>query len=95
MLRNDTGARGCKRGPLAECIVVERAGRVGAAIAAGLLGELGATVLRVEPARGRPPSDPADWHAHPLVLAGKSRVEAGSSAEADPLAPLDAMRAGV
>ncbi|MDP1693668.1 MAG: CoA transferase [Burkholderiaceae bacterium] len=64
-------------------VVVERGGRLAASVAAGLLGQLGATVLRLEDCAGRPASDPAAWHLHPLVLAGKQRVQASSAAGID------------
>ncbi len=56
-------------------VVVERSGRLAAAIGATLLGELGATVLRVQdPALTRPP-EPDGWRRHPLALAGKTRLK--------------------
>ena len=56
-------------------VVVERAGRLAAAIGATLLSELGATVLRVEdPALPAPP-EPDGWRRHPLALAGKTRLK--------------------
>jgi crotonobetainyl-CoA:carnitine CoA-transferase CaiB-like acyl-CoA transferase len=55
-------------------VIVERAGRLAGAIGASLLAELGATVLRVDdPALPFPP-EPEDWRAHPLSLAGKTRL---------------------
>lgn len=59
---------------LSGLVVVERGGRLAAAVAATLLGGLGATVVRVEDAAGRPASDPPSWHSHPLALEGKLRV---------------------
>ncbi len=64
-------------------VVAERGGRLAAAVAAGLLGQLGATVLRLEDCAGRPASDPPDWHRHPLALAGKQNLHAGNAAETD------------
>jgi crotonobetainyl-CoA:carnitine CoA-transferase CaiB-like acyl-CoA transferase len=64
-------------------VVAERGGRLAAAVAAGLLGQLGASVLRLEDRAGRPVSDPSAWHLHPLALGGKQRVQAGSAAELD------------
>jgi crotonobetainyl-CoA:carnitine CoA-transferase CaiB-like acyl-CoA transferase len=62
-------------------VVVERAGRLAAAIGATLLSELGATVLRVEdPALPAPP-EPDGWRRHPLVLAGKTRIKLSHDAE--------------
>jgi crotonobetainyl-CoA:carnitine CoA-transferase CaiB-like acyl-CoA transferase len=55
-------------------VVVERAGRLAAAIGASLLAELGATVLRVEDPSLPPPPEPERWRAHPLALAGKTRL---------------------
>lgn len=55
-------------------VVVERAGRLAAAIGASLLGELGATVLRVEHPALRAPREPESWRRHPLALAGKTRI---------------------
>lgn len=60
--------------PLSGVVVAERGGRLAAAVAATLLGELGATVLRLEDDAGRPRSDPPAWHAHPLALEGKQRL---------------------
>lgn len=62
--------------PLSGVVVAERGGRLAAAVAATLLGELGATVLRLEDDAGRPRSDPPAWHAHPLALEGKRRFRA-------------------
>ncbi len=62
------------RSPLSGLVVAERGGRLAAAVAATLLGELGATVRRLEDDAGRPPSDPPAWHSHPLALEGKERV---------------------
>jgi len=73
-----------RRGPALEGLVVaERGGRLAAAVASSLLGQLGATVLRLEDSAGRPASDPAAWHLHPLAVAGKQRLVAGSQAELD------------
>ncbi len=55
-------------------IVLERAGRLAGAAGAGLLAELGATVIRVEDPSVPPPREPAAWRTHPLALAGKRRV---------------------
>ncbi len=72
------------RAPVLQGLVVaERGGRLAAAVGAGLLGQLGASVLRLEDGAGRPASDPPSWHLHPLALAGKQRVQAGSAAERD------------
>ncbi len=62
--------------PLSGVVVAERGGRLAAAVAGTLLGELGATVLRLEDAAGRPHSDPPAWHAHPVALEGKQRFRA-------------------
>ena len=64
-------------------IVAERGGRLAAAVATTLLGGLGATVLRLEADAGRPHSDPAAWHTHPIALGGKTRVRAGHDPDAD------------
>ncbi len=53
-------------------VVIERAGRLAAAVAGTLLAELGATVLRVEDPRLDWPDEPETWRAHPVALAGKS-----------------------
>jgi crotonobetainyl-CoA:carnitine CoA-transferase CaiB-like acyl-CoA transferase len=62
-------------------VVVERAGRLAAAIGATLLAELGATVLRVnDPSLPRPP-EPDAWRRHPLALAGKTRIKLSQDAD--------------
>ncbi|MCG8543325.1 MAG: CoA transferase, partial [Alphaproteobacteria bacterium] len=54
-------------------VILERAGSLPVAVAATLLGELGATVLRVEdPALSA--ADDMGWRDHPLALAGKTRI---------------------
>ena len=60
-----------KAGPLSSILVVERAGRLSAAVAAGLLANLGARVIRFEEVCGRPETDPLIWHEHPVSLQGK------------------------
>ena len=67
--------------PLSGVVVAERGGRLASAVAATLLGELGATVLRLEDDAGRPRSDPPAWHAHPLALEGKQRFCADGKAK--------------
>jgi crotonobetainyl-CoA:carnitine CoA-transferase CaiB-like acyl-CoA transferase len=57
-------------------VVAERGGRLASAVASGLLGGLGASVVRLEDTAGRPASDPEAWHRHPVALAGKTRVTA-------------------
>lgn len=64
-------------------VVAERGGRLAAAVATGLLGQLGANVLRLQDRSGRPASDPLAWHLHPLTLAGKHNLLAGGVAERD------------
>ena len=59
---------------LQDVVVVERAGRLAGAIAATLLAELGATVVRVESPGFANPHEPAHWREHPLTLAGKTRL---------------------
>jgi crotonobetainyl-CoA:carnitine CoA-transferase CaiB-like acyl-CoA transferase len=72
---------------LSGIVVAERGGRLAAAVAGTLLGALGATVWRLEDDRGRPLSDPLEWHAHPLSLEGKLRFTAAGTTKApDPLA---------
>jgi crotonobetainyl-CoA:carnitine CoA-transferase CaiB-like acyl-CoA transferase len=67
---------------LKDIVVVERAGRLAAAITAALLSELGATVIRVEdPALSAPP-EPDAWRRHPLALAGKTRIKLAQDPEA-------------
>ena len=68
--------------PLEGITVVERGGRLSAAVAATLLANCGARVIRFEDDAGRPPSDPGGWHLHPLVREGK-QIVAGA---ADPAA---------
>ncbi len=53
-------------------VVIERAGRLAAAVAGTLLAELGATVLRVEDPRLDWPAEPETWRDHPVALAGKT-----------------------
>lgn len=60
-----------KAGPLASILVVERAGRLSAGVAAGLLANLGARVIRFEEVCGRPETDPLSWHDHPVSLRDK------------------------
>lgn len=55
-----------------DIVVIERAGRLAAAVGAFLLSELGATVLRVEDPSLQPSEEPASWRSHPLALAGKT-----------------------
>lgn len=62
--------------PLEGIVVVERGGRLSAAVAATLLANCGATVIRFEDDAGRPLSDPAAWHAHPVAREGKQIVTA-------------------
>ncbi|MGE4220539.1 MAG: CoA transferase [Alphaproteobacteria bacterium] len=69
---------------LQDVVVVERAGRLAGAIAATLLAELGATVVRVESPGFANPHEPARWREHPLSLAGKTRLTL------DPATPGDA-----
>lgn len=69
---------------LQDVVVVERAGRLAGAIAATLLAELGATVVRVESPGFANPHEPARWREHPLALAGKTRLAL------DPAKPDDA-----
>jgi len=51
-----------KAGPLSSILVVERAGRLSASVAAGLLANLGARVICFEEVCGRPEADPLNWH---------------------------------
>lgn len=67
--------------PLEGIRVVERGGRLSAAVAATLLAQCGATVIRFEDAAGRPASDPDAWHAHPIAREGKQIVTAASDAQ--------------
>lgn len=60
--------------PFAGIVVVERAGRLAAAIGASLLAELGATVIRVKDQALPLPPEPKSWRAHPAALAGKTRL---------------------
>jgi len=60
--------------PFEGIVVVERAGRLAAAIGASLLAELGATVIRVKDQAIPVPPEPKPWRAHPVALAGKTRV---------------------
>ena len=60
--------------PLEGIKVVERGGRLSAAVAATLLANCGATVIRLEDSAGRPQSDPPSWHQHPVALEGKQVV---------------------
>ena len=68
--------------PLEGIKVVERGGRLGAAVAATLLANCGATVIRLEDSAGRPQSDPPSWHLHPVAREGKQIVQA----DPDPVA---------
>jgi crotonobetainyl-CoA:carnitine CoA-transferase CaiB-like acyl-CoA transferase len=61
-------------GALDGIVVVERAGRLAGAAAAGLLAELGATVIRVEHSGPATVHEPAAWREHPLATAGKTRI---------------------
>jgi len=60
--------------PLEGIKVIERGGRLSAAVAATLLANCGATDA------GRPLSDPTSWHRHPIAIEGKQIV----GAEPDP-----------
>jgi len=71
-----------KQKPLDGIVVVERGGRLSAAVAATLLANCGATVIRFEDDAGRPLSDPPAWHLHPVAREGKQIV----ATDADPLA---------
>lgn len=64
-----------KAGPLSSILVVERAGRLAASVAAGLLANLGARVICFEEVCGRPEADPLNWHEHPLSQQGKEGVK--------------------
>ena len=66
-----------KAGPLSSILVVERAGRLSASVAAGLLANLGARVICFEEVCGRPEADPLNWHEHPLSRHGKEVVMPG------------------
>ncbi len=61
--------------PLEGITVVERGGRLCAAVAATLLANCGATVIRLEESAGRPQSDPSSWHLHPIAREGKQIVQ--------------------
>ncbi len=61
--------------------VVERGGRLATAVAGTLLAGLGATVIRVEDDAGRPVSDSAAWHRHPVALEGKLRMARATEPE--------------
>ena len=62
--------------PLEGITVVERGGRLSGAVAATLLANCGATVIRLEDSAGRPQSDPPSWHLHPIAREGKQIVQA-------------------
>ena len=55
-------------------VVVERAGRLAAAVAGTLLAELGARVIRVEGSQLEESPEPPLWRTHPLATAGKTRL---------------------
>ena len=61
--------------PLEGIKVIERGGRLCAAVAATLLANCGATVIRLQDNAGRPQSDPLSWHQHPIALEGKQVIE--------------------
>lgn len=67
--------------PFDGIVLVERAGRLAAAVGATLLGELGATVLRVEDPSLPMPDEPEHWRTHPLALAGKTRMRLSEDTE--------------
>lgn len=83
--------------PFDGIVVIERAGRLAAAVGATLLAELGATVLRVEDPSLPMPDEPEHWQHHPLALAGKTRIRLSGDRDtaarqwADMLARADAV----
>ena len=67
--------------PFDGIVVVERAGRLAAAVGATLLAELGAIVLRIEDPSLPAPDEPEHWQHHPLALAGKTRMRLSDDRE--------------